>query len=55
MPMPVFAARLAVGEFDVGLLFRDYPVIAERAARNQAALNKLEGIRTAIEHGIVGT
>lgn len=50
-----FTARLAAGELDVGLLFGCYPEIAERAARNPTALHKLEGIRTAIERGIIGT
>ena len=50
-----FAARLAAGVLDVGLLFGNYPEIAERAARNPAALHKLEGIRTAIKRGIIGS
>ena len=49
-----FAARLAAGELDADLLFGDYPEIAERASRNPAAIHKLEGIRTAIERGIIG-
>ena len=48
-----FAARFAAGELDASPLFEAYPEIAERANRSPAALHKLNGIRTAIERGIL--
>ena len=48
-----FAARFAAGELDASPLFEAYPEIAEQANRNPAALHKLNGIRTAIERGIL--
>ena len=47
------AARFAAGELDASPLFEAYPEIAERANRNPVALRKLNGIRTAIERGIL--
>ena len=48
-----FAAKLAAGVFEPGLLFDGHRDMAERAAQNPVALHKLNGIRTAIESGLI--
>ena len=48
-----FSEKLAKGELDTDLLFGEYPDIACHAARNPVALHKINGIKVAIERGIL--